>query len=84
MIQQTATLKENLRGKENQRVIELLSELEMIFLQLANYEQDLDLEAVDLIRGGVENQAILLKIDVEKLILNRKQKSETNPVSEEI
>ncbi len=84
MIQRTAALRDNLKGRENQRVIELLNELEMIFLQLANYEQDNDLEAVELIRGGVEDQALLLKIDVEKLILNNKQKSKSESLSSEI
>jgi hypothetical protein len=69
-VQRAAVLKDELAGTENKRVLELISKLEMILMQIANYEQKMDLEAVDLIKSGVDNQAILLKINLEKLMLS--------------
>ena len=70
LVKRAAVLKNDLAGTENKRVLELISELEMILMQIANYESKMDLEAVDLIKSGVDNQAILLKINLEKLMLS--------------
>lgn len=70
LVQRAAVLKNDLAGTENKRVLGLISELEMILMQIANYESKMDLDAVDLIKSGVDNQAILLKINLEKLMLS--------------
>lgn len=68
LIQQAAVLKEDLKGKENQRVLALIRELEIILLQISNYEKEIDIPAIDLIKSGVDNSAILMKINLEEIM----------------
>ena len=49
------------------RLRELVFELELILIQIANLETTGDLEAVDLIRDTVSNKEVLLKINLEKM-----------------
>lgn len=70
LIAQAAVFKEQLKGSEYLRLMALISELEMIMLQICNYEEKFDISAIDLIKSGVENQAILLKINLEEMMLS--------------
>jgi hypothetical protein len=69
LIGAAAVLKPQLTGAEHLRLLELISELEIILLQITNYEKDFDLPAIELITSGVENQALLLKINIEEMKL---------------
>ena len=62
LIRRAAVLKDDLTGKENQRVLALIQELEIILLQISNCEKEFDIPAIDLIKSGVDNNALLMKI----------------------
>ena len=68
LIKQAAVLKNDLKGRENQRVLALIRELEIILLQISNYEKEFDIPAIDLIKSGVDNNAIIMKINLEEIM----------------
>lgn len=76
LLQQSADLKDELKRAGDQRVLDLLSELEVIIMQISNYEQQFDAPAIELIRSSVDDQGILLKIDLERLLLSRREYQE--------
>lgn len=68
LIREAGVLKEGLTKYGAQdRLIELVSDLEIILLQIANLEKEHDLSAIDLVRSGVDRKGILLKINVEEM-----------------
>jgi hypothetical protein len=66
LMREGAVLKKELRG-EDPRLERLLSELEMIFLQIANLKAEGDLSEVELIRTGLEQNDILFRINLSEL-----------------
>ncbi len=66
----TADLKQKIQGTKHQRLQMLIADLEMILLQIANQEQEFDTPAIDVITSGVNNQAILFKINLEEMLLD--------------
>lgn len=82
LLQEAAELKPQLSHAENLQLQELIGKLEMILLQIANYEKQFDLPAISLISSGIENQSLLLKINIEEMRLtNRLQQSAQNQKS---
>lgn len=73
LLQKTANLKQQLKGSPNHRVISLLNELELILLQIKNMDKKFDLPAINVIKGGEEEQSILFKIDLERLLIEAKK-----------
>lgn len=67
LLVQAASLKNELDDPKQRRLRNLVSELELILIQIANLETTGDLEAVDLIRGTVSEQEVLLKINLEEM-----------------
>ncbi len=85
LLKQTADLRNQLQGSPNRRVLHLLDELELILRQIANMDSQIDMEAVDVIRGGVQSQDLILKIDLEQLLLQGRDeasKKNTNDAQE--
>jgi len=60
-----------LRGALNEpgerRLRQLVADLEVILMQIANLEAGQDLEGVDLIKQGVDRKGIFLKIDLDRM-----------------
>lgn len=67
LVNQAASLKDDLTDPKQRRLRELVTELELIMLQISNLESTADLEAVDLIRSSVEDGDVMLKINLEKM-----------------
>jgi hypothetical protein len=67
LVNQAASLKDDLTDPKQRRLRELVTELELIMLQITNLESTADLDAVDLIRSSVENGDVMLKINLEKM-----------------
>ena len=65
LIQEAAFLKENLSDKRDARVKQLIEDLELILLEIANLEKEQDLENIDLIRSGIDRKGLLLKINLQ-------------------
>ena len=70
LIQEANVFQKQLKGTEYRRLLALTGELEMIMMQICNYQETFDLPAIELIKSGVENQAILLKINLTEMMLS--------------
>jgi hypothetical protein len=66
LIREGAALKKELK-REDPRLQRLVSELELIFLQIANLKAEGDLSEVELIRTGLEQNDILFRISLSEL-----------------
>ena len=55
----------NERGQK--RLRDLVSNLEIIMMQIANLESGQDVEGVELIKQGVDRRGIFLKIDLDRM-----------------
>lgn len=67
LIREASFLKENLSQTQHARLHALVEELELILFEIANLEQQQDVEAVELIKSGIEQQSLLLKINLHEL-----------------
>lgn len=67
LVTEAAGLKRELTAADEQRLKLLIADLEVILLQLANLEQTADIPALEIVRGGVERQGLLLKINLEQM-----------------
>jgi hypothetical protein len=67
LIAQAASLKNDLTAPRQRRLRDLVTELELILIQIANLEATGDLESVDLIRNTVSDSDVMLKINLEKM-----------------
>ena len=75
LVQEAAYLKTALDDPAQMRLYELVSDLEMILLQIANLEHEHDLEAVQMVQRGVDKQGVLFRIDLSKLSQKRPEAS---------
>jgi hypothetical protein len=66
LVRQAAVLRKELKHTDP-RLERLVSELEMIFLQIANLKAEGDLSEVELIRTGLEQNDILFRINLSEL-----------------
>ena len=71
LVDEADGLKEELNEADQLRLRKLVADLEVILLQIANLEADVDLPAIELVRSGVNRRAILLKINVEEMRMER-------------
>jgi len=65
LLQEAAVLKKGLRSSDR-RLERLISDLEMILLQIANLASDSDDSDIEIIRAGVESRDILFKINLSE------------------
>jgi hypothetical protein len=75
LVQEAAYLKTALTDPAEIRLRELVADLEIILLQIANLEDEHDLEAVEMVQKGVEKQGVLFRIDLSKISQNRERTS---------
>lgn len=67
LVTEAASLKSDLKSPADRRLRELVSDLEVILLQIANLESESDLEAVELVRQGVDERGLLMKINLNEM-----------------
>lgn len=79
LVREAAYLKNALNDPAEMRLRELIGDLEIILLQIANLENEHDLEAVEMVQRGVDEQGILFRIDLSKLSKNPVSSSNTKP-----
>lgn len=75
LVQEASWLKGELSGRRQRRLRELVSDLEVILLQIANLEAESDMSAIELVQDGVESRGILFKIHLAQF----KDGSEARP-----
>jgi hypothetical protein len=67
LVRQAAYLKTALNQPDQQRLRQLIQDLEVILLQLANVEVRPGVPIVEMVKQGVDKRSILLKINCEEL-----------------
>lgn len=67
LVQEASYLKSELSVAHQNRLKNLVGELERILLQIANLESEHNLDSIELIQGGVDWQGILLKIHLSDM-----------------
>jgi len=67
LIQEASLLKEELNDPAQRQLRELISDLEIILLQIANLESEYNLAGIELVKSGVDRRGILLKINLEEM-----------------
>jgi hypothetical protein len=67
LIQQASYIKTSLTRPDQQQIKQLVSDLEVILLQLANIEVKPGVGAIEIVKNGVDKKSIILKINVEEI-----------------
>jgi Putative zinc-finger len=67
LVQEAVHLKSELTDTAEMRLRELVDDLEVILLQIANIEDEHDLEAIEMVQSGVTKQGLLFRIDLSQL-----------------
>ncbi|UCE22182.1 MAG: hypothetical protein JSV46_08225 [Candidatus Aminicenantes bacterium] len=80
LVQEASYLKRELAESDQERVENLIIDLERILLQIANLESENDFEAIELVKEGVKNRGILMQINFADLRRSiRRGKSSMSP-----
>jgi hypothetical protein len=77
LLQEASYLKNELAGSDQERLENLIASLEIILLQIANLESENDMEAIELVRDGIQSRGILMEINLSDLrrSMNKKKSS---------
>jgi len=67
LVSESADLTSKLNDPSQRRLKELISDLQLILIQIANLEARHDLPGVEIIKGGIEHNDILFKINLEEI-----------------
>jgi len=78
LVQEAALLKKDLGDSNRKRLEGLVSDLEMILMQIANLESENNMSAVEMVRLGVESKGVLFKINLSEM-KQAKNRSRTAP-----
>lgn len=83
LVQEASYLKSKLADSGQRRLENLIADLEVILLQIANLESEYDFDAIDIVKEGVNRRGILMQInltDIRRSIQKRnKSKSTQQP-----
>ena len=60
-------IREGLNGPGQRRLRELVGDLEVIMMQIANLEAGQDVDGIELVRQGIDSRGIFLKIDLDRM-----------------
>lgn len=78
LVRQTGDLKGRLADARQQRLLELVEDLEVILLQIANLGTDPDIASIQMIGDGVDERGIIFKIqllELQQSTQNRKKQT---------
>ncbi len=67
LVSESATLTTSLNDPSQRRLRELISDLQLILVQIANLSNEQEVPGVEIIKGGIEHNAILFKINLEQI-----------------
>ncbi len=80
LIREASLLQADLTAADERRLSDLIADLEIILLQIANIESTYDIPEIEMVQSGVDRKAIMFKIDIESMSRFNKQ----NPSSFEL
>ncbi|MDP2885679.1 MAG: zf-HC2 domain-containing protein [Ignavibacteria bacterium] len=67
LVRESQEISSGLTDPSQQRLRELVSDLGLILVQIANLETDHGVQGVEIVKGGVERNGILFKINLEEM-----------------
>jgi hypothetical protein len=67
LLTQAPAIRKGLDGPGQRRLRDLVADLEVIMMQIANLESGQDLEGVEMVKQGVDRKGLFLKIDLERM-----------------
>ncbi len=67
LVQEANVLKDDLNNPGQHQLRDLVEDLRIILLQIANLETEHDLTGIELVKSGVDRRGILLKINLEEM-----------------
>ncbi|KAA0227363.1 hypothetical protein EDS67_16355 [candidate division KSB1 bacterium] len=67
LLTEARDLRATLQQSPDRRLVQLLDQLEVVLLQIANLEAAHDLASIELVRNGINREGLLLKINLEEL-----------------
>jgi len=67
LLTEARALNRELDPAADRQMLQLMTQLELILLQIANLETEHDLSAVELVRDGIAHDGLLLKINIAEL-----------------
>lgn len=67
LIQEASLLKKELAQPDRRRLQKLVSDLELILMQIANLERQNDTPGIEFLKSGVDRKGLLLKINLERM-----------------
>ncbi len=67
LLAQAPAIRKGLEGPGGRRLRDLVSDLEVIMMQIANLESGQDLEGVAMVKQGVDRKGLFLRIDLAKM-----------------
>jgi hypothetical protein len=71
LVREANYLKNELAESDQERLESLIASLEIILLQIANLESENDLEAIELLKDGIDRRGILMEINLTDLRLSK-------------
>jgi Putative zinc-finger len=80
LVNEAGSLKSDLKAPAEKRLRELVADLETILVQIANLESANDLDAVELVKNGVEEKGIFLKINLTEMGPSPKARTDKSPM----
>jgi hypothetical protein len=83
LVREASYLQTQLKQPENRKLHKLVSDLQVILVQIANLEEREDIPEIELVKGGVDRKGILLKINLEqmRMVSEEAQESRVKPQS---
>lgn len=79
LVQEASYLKRELAESDQERLENLIIDLERVLLQIANLESESDFDAIDLIKEGANSQGILMQINLTDLRRSFQKRNESMP-----
>jgi hypothetical protein len=79
LVSEASFLKQGIVDSDQRRLRDLITDLEVILLQIANLESERDFEAIELVKKGVDSRGILLQIHVADFRQSTKIRDKTTP-----
>ncbi len=80
LVNEAGSLKSDLKAPADKRLRELVGDLETILVQIANLESANDLAAVELVKRGVDEKGIFLKINLTEMGPSPKARTDKSPM----
>ena len=67
LVQETVSLRNDLNAAGSDRMLDLISDLEVILMQISNLDRDFSPLELELVQSGIARRALLFKINLEEM-----------------